>query len=1009
MIMKKYVGYLCAILLFVLNVNSFGISWTYSDPAGPYWDVAANWDLLREPTSTDKVWIGRDVSNPSYKTCYMNKSYEEINTLEMGGSGIPEHTLVIQSGNTLYCNASNRDINIGIDGPATLIIESGATLEHSRWNRFGRNSGGEGTVDIYGTYYTPQRVDVGFDGGTGTVNIYDGGTFEARGAAFNISTGSVINLYGGQLIRPAGNTSELETYIANGKINIPDTVSYNITDDGTDTVLQAVPRYYAASPKPSDEKFGVSKDKYKLSWKPGTYTIEHRIYIGTDRNTVENASPSFIDGDASQDGYINLKDVSVIGDNWLADYAAADFVTDGTVNFLDYQITTQNWGQTDIYKGTTDTNSLTLQEPLEPGETYYWRIDQITASDSYTGEVWEFTVEGQATDPDPVDLEEGLAQNGNVLSWQAGPYAQGHRLYLGIDKDTVANAEPDSFEDRGYFVMPDTDYNVQETLFQDETYYWRVDVINDDGTVIEGPVWSFAVCDYSLDYDIQGPDTLYAIDFAGLSHEELITITSLQGLLARDQAQMYLYKAGVNDWWLTDLQENYDVDVIDVESLRGTMSKLEWALTYFAGEYSGYIKYDNASNASSLNVASSLAGRNNAIIVDSAIEYTVNGYGVNNMIMDVSTRDEQWLVNNYGIGSDKGIIVKDDHLNTNYSEGTWTANRMHDFSAATDITMLWDSDYSFTSSVYSQIVDNSPSFGWSDPSAPGGSGELDVVEYHGDYGMYTVPSAGILNLSTFASMSTFYPSIKYDQKAEKDSYTTESNVHYVTFINSDMDNITQLLGNNMAISSSGFGNQNRGDFAYGWGMAPSMVKLAPSAMKWWYENATENDYFVVPFSGTGYMNPSDFQGLSEHCDQLDRFLERGDLKHVVMADYDFDNSGFDTAGNLYSQMNSFEGAFMAGNPYHEYRDEIKWYNNKPFIGLTYSLWSGMEEPTTLPSTLNSRPTNPNSIQGYSAVMVHEWSYGFGDVKYVVDRLDSDVRVVTPDEFIWQIQQHGVGK
>ncbi len=74
-----------------------------------------------------------------------------------------------------------------------------------------------------------------------------------------------------------------------------------------------------------------------------------------------------------------------------------------------------------------------------------------------------------------------------VLSWTAGDVASpinGHKLYFSENVDDVSNGI-------GGITMTPSSYTVPQRLEFGTTYYWRVDEIMPDGTVLNGSVWSF--------------------------------------------------------------------------------------------------------------------------------------------------------------------------------------------------------------------------------------------------------------------------------------------------------------------------------------------------------------------------------------------------------------------------------------------------------------------------------------------------------------------------------------
>ncbi|MHC4646153.1 MAG: LamG domain-containing protein, partial [Planctomycetota bacterium] len=164
-------------------------------------------------------------------------------------------------------------------------------------------------------------------------------------------------------------------------------------------------------------------DDVVLSWTPGDSAIMHDIYFGTDRDNVENA----------------------------------------TAISPEYR-TTQG-------PNSYDAGAL---ETLNPGVTYYWRIDEISGVVT-KGDVWEFAInDGSAFDPAPGDGEQAVLKE-TILSWSAGCSAVSHRVYFSTDLDDVEGREAAAYlgETGTTSIDPcagDLDYLTD--------YYWAVDEVN---------------------------------------------------------------------------------------------------------------------------------------------------------------------------------------------------------------------------------------------------------------------------------------------------------------------------------------------------------------------------------------------------------------------------------------------------------------------------------------------------------------------------------------------------
>jgi len=145
----------------------------------------------------------------------------------------------------------------------------------------------------------------------------------------------------------------------------------------------------------------------------------------------------------------------------------------------------------DVYFGTSSPGTFQGNQPgttFEPGTmdndtTHYWRIDEVNAEGTTTGNVWSFTTEavpsppGQASNPTPADSAAGVSVDAD-LSWTAGSGTTSHDVYFGT-------TSPGAFQGN----QTATTYE-PGTMANDTTYYWRIDEINAAGTTT-GVVWSF--------------------------------------------------------------------------------------------------------------------------------------------------------------------------------------------------------------------------------------------------------------------------------------------------------------------------------------------------------------------------------------------------------------------------------------------------------------------------------------------------------------------------------------
>jgi hypothetical protein len=123
-----------------------------------------------------------------------------------------------------------------------------------------------------------------------------------------------------------------------------------------------------------------------------------------------------------------------------------------------------------------------------PDTTYYWRVDEIGTDGKtvYTGDVWSFTsAPAAAYAPEPWDNRKGVEVEAD-LTWLPGAGATSHDVYFGTNKAVVQAGDASVFKGNQIQLTFEPG-----TLAVNTTYYWRIDERLDDGTVRQGPVWSF--------------------------------------------------------------------------------------------------------------------------------------------------------------------------------------------------------------------------------------------------------------------------------------------------------------------------------------------------------------------------------------------------------------------------------------------------------------------------------------------------------------------------------------
>jgi hypothetical protein len=152
--------------------------------------------------------------------------------------------------------------------------------------------------------------------------------------------------------------------------------------------------------------------------------------------------------------------------------------------------------------------------------------------------------------PQPADGARDVPRD-VALTWMSGEFAAAHDLYLG---QTLADVNTASRDDPGPVEVSQgqtaTAYTPAAPLAYDQTYYWRVDEVNQpaDNTIFKGGVWSFTVEPYA--YPIAPASATASSAQAGMGPEKTIDDSGLTGDLHGVEPTTMWLSAGAGPHWI---------------------------------------------------------------------------------------------------------------------------------------------------------------------------------------------------------------------------------------------------------------------------------------------------------------------------------------------------------------------------------------------------------------------------------------------------------------------------
>jgi hypothetical protein len=108
--------------------------------------------------------------------------------------------------------------------------------------------------------------------------------------------------------------------------------------------------------------------------------------------------------------------------------------------------------------------------------------------------------------PNPAHGSTVFIRDALPLTWSPGENASEHDVYYGTDRDAVDDADTSTADIYRGRQAPSSYSPPEGVEWGGGPYYWRIDEVNNDGTITKGRVWSFTVADFILIDDFEEYD-----------------------------------------------------------------------------------------------------------------------------------------------------------------------------------------------------------------------------------------------------------------------------------------------------------------------------------------------------------------------------------------------------------------------------------------------------------------------------------------------------------------------
>ena len=549
----------------------------------------------------------------------------------------------------------------------------------------------------------------------------------------------------------------------------------------------------------------------------------------------------------------------------------------------------------------------------------------------------------------------------------------------------------------------------------------------------------------------QAPEHLDVYDIRNTSYDVQLSVTTLTGLINRQQPKVYLLSNSDAAFWL---DAAFAQVPHDISAARGEAA-LEALLNSYRNRVAGLIIYD-ANFMDSVNVATTLAGQRDCMVVSPAQAETLQG-PPHHLPVVADLRVYQWKSRVQAYLWAERNLLKSASPNLVAGLDPKIAGALRSFLVATrafvywldarnvlpDIRNGWIAERHLMKRILKAFAPGTPHLGWFVDEGQGvrltskaalpvlasdhffnlevwTSVQIGQANLAGENLARTNPEANLgaslagTNLAPARGATTFPLSeatpardvvagLAPARPAETEVAPTVSPKAYVSFTISDGDNL-QYDQHRMAQL---WQDPARGSIPIGWTISPALVRVAPALAAYYARTATPNDELVAGPSGAGYMLPSYWP-----AERLPAFLQlTGELMQemnlrVIEA---LDTGSFLSMAFVNQSLQQVYAKALApfgvrGVLSGAGQTRSSW-NNAAGIPVLQNLGlaGSVGKAVNLVRDATLRAETQAASQ-FLNVYILAWSMTPSDLRQVMQQLGSEYEVVTPGRLMTMIEQ-----
>jgi hypothetical protein len=499
----------------------------------------------------------------------------------------------------------------------------------------------------------------------------------------------------------------------------------------------------------------------------------------------------------------------------------------------------------------------------------------------------------------------------------------------------------------------------------------------------------------------------------------------------------------VEDWYARMLQRHPQVqtrgtfgpwELVDRYAKQGL---IKGYLLYRADSSKGETSQHRAGMDCSVNVATSLAGLLDGIIVDESLEAEAKAHGLS-LLLDVRDKTQAWCFETYKDRFNHRMVCTQDPRKSNVRDLAIAQRTLVVFGYAEPVPTLmkW-------------LDPLSPILGWN------GGDEFKTTRLSTVWGHIQTDTDWAVNLPVLMA-GTHETSQSRAKSFDPHTINWNDTRSAVSFVDSDGDNVDWSEGDffRAHYSTNYWANRDRGKFPFGWSCCfAQLAQLCPEAIDYAVATQSPNDSFLEWGGGYYYPDffalsrPNRWELLARHAQRTWALMKKNNTRMIGFDVLKLDSADALKAYEVIARQTDGLLAILVFqyDAYEAGAGRTFWVKDRngvevPVISARYLIWNGLNHrsragtPAKVAREIREtvEKTSPAEQPRFDWVNVHAWSWFkpapgndenaedmpemsreeaaakggqsiYAPAMWCAARLPTNIRTVSPEELIWRVR------